>query len=121
MTAKNETKLVRSRSSRQGLTLIEILAAVMIASLVAVLGVRYTRPAGESAKQHTCDLTRQILQNDANRYQETTGNLPSRDLSELENSQYSGVVLPTCPITGEAYSLERNGTVACPTHESTRE
>ena len=121
MTVKREIKRRQSRLPRQGLTLIEILAALMIASLVAVLGVRHTLPVGESAKQHTCDLTRQILQNDASLYQQTTGNSPSGDLRELENAQYSGVVLPVCPITGEQYSLERNGTVTCPTHESTRE
>ena len=115
--------LARSASGRgfpAGLTLIEIIAALVIAAAVAAISIQYLRPAGETSKQRTCDVTRGLLQNDAQRYMETTGNLPSADLRELRTAEYSGAVLPTCPVTGESYSRNRTGIVGCPTHEATR-
>ena len=103
-----------------GMSLIEVLAALVIAATVAALGVQYLRPAGETGKQRTCDMTREILQTDARRFTESTGRVPSSDLRELRTPQYSGTVLPTCPVTGQSYLLDRSGIVTCPTHESTR-
>ena len=65
-------------------------------------------------------MTRQLLQNDAQRYVESTGRMPRSDLRELQTDQFSGGVLPTCPVTGQSYRLSRTGTVGCPTHEATR-
>ena len=94
--------------------------SLVIAATVAALGVQYLRPAGETGKQRTCDMTREILQTDALRFTESTGRAPSSDLRELRTPQYSGTVLPTCPVTGQSYLLDRSGIVTCPTHETTR-
>ena len=64
-------------------------------------------------------MTRQLLQNDAQRYVESTGRMPRSDLRELQTDQLSGSALPTCPV-GQSYRLSRTGTVGCPTHEATR-
>lgn len=61
-----------------GMSLIELLAALMIAAAVSALGVHYLRPTGESSKQRSCDLTRALLQNDAQRFLEANGRLPHR-------------------------------------------
>ncbi|MGI9470876.1 MAG: type II secretion system protein [Rubripirellula sp.] len=103
------------------MSLLEIVAALAIASSVAAIGIQYIQPAGDSARQRSCDLTRQLLQNDCQLYLETNGRLPQADLLELQSEQYSGDQLPTCPGTGESYRLDRRGVVHCPTHESTRE
>ena len=58
------------------MSLIELLAALMIAAAVSALGVHYLRPTGESSKQRSCDLTRALLQNDAQRFLEANGRLP---------------------------------------------
>ena len=105
---------------RRGFTLLELIAAVIIAATLAGIGLQYLRPPSETGKQRSCDLTRQLLQNDADRYTETVGRPPSQSLSELETNQYSGPVLPVCPVTGESYRLGNSGTVECPTHEATR-
>jgi len=106
--------------SRCGFSLIEIIVALIVISSVAVIGIRSLRPAGQGAQQSSCDLTRELLQNDVQRYVEATGVLPRADLSELVSPEYSGLVLPTCPATGQAYRLDRNGVVGCPAHEPTR-
>ena len=103
-----------------GMSLIEVLAALVIAATVAALGIQYLRPAGDTGKQRSCDVTREILQADARRFTESTGRAPSSDLRELRAIQYSGTVLPTCPITAQSYRLDLGGIVTCPTHESTR-
>jgi competence protein ComGC len=112
--------MILSNTNRLGFTLMEIMAALVIASLVAVIGIQYLRPSGEASKQKSCNLTREMLQNDTQRYSEVTGAMPAADLNELVSPQYSGLVLPTCPVTNEAYRLDRTGMVICPTHEATR-
>jgi competence protein ComGC len=112
---------MRSTTVRTGISLIEILLALAIAATVAAIGIEYLRPADRHGKQRSCDLARQLLQNDAQRYLDRTGRLPSSDLRELRVPTYAGSVLPSCPASGDAYRLDRKGTVFCPEHESTRE
>jgi prepilin-type N-terminal cleavage/methylation domain-containing protein len=105
---------------RRGFSLLELIAAICIATVVAMMGIHHLRPAGDSGKQHSCDLTRQLLQNDVQRYLEMTGNLPRADMIELISPQFAGPQLPVCPATKQSYTMSRDGTVSCPTHESTR-
>ena len=107
-------------TNKCGFTLMEIIAALVIASLVSVIGIQYLRPSGDSSKQRSCDLTREMLQNDVQRYFEIHGVMPAASLNELAAPEYSGLLLPTCPVTDQAYSLDRNDNVICPVHESTR-
>lgn len=112
--------MMLSKTNQAGFSLLEVMAALVIASIVAVIGIQHLRPSGVSSKQKSCDLTRELLQNDVQRYWEFSGALPSADLNELASPQYSGPVLPTCPTTDQAYRLDRTDTVICPTHEATR-
>ena len=105
---------------RKAMSLIEVLAALVIAATIAALGIQYLRPAGEAGKQRSCDMTREILQSHAQQYTESTGRTPSPDLRELGTTQFYGTVLPNCPVTGQSYRLNQSGTIICPTHEATR-
>lgn len=111
---------MHTMSTRSGFSLLEIMATIIIAATVAMIGVQYLRPSGDNGKQRSCDLTRELLQNDLQRYLEATGMLPSANLNELISDQYSGMVLPTCPVTGQSFSMDNSGVVGCPTHEPTR-
>ncbi len=117
---RDSTTVLRQSLVPAGMTLMELLAALIIAATVAAVSIQYLRPPSETGKQRSCDLTRAMLQNDAQRYFDTTGVMPRTDLRELATAEYAGVVVPTCPVTGEAYRLDRNGIVGCPTHEATR-
>lgn len=106
---------------RRGLTLIEVMAALIIAATVAAIGVHYLKPAGTTSKQRSCDMTRQLLQNDADRYFESTGRRVSRDLRQLRSPLFSGNPLPRCPISDRAYRRNGRHVVNCPVHERTRQ
>lgn len=100
-----------------GFSLIELLAAIIIAATVAVVGISHLREPSESGKQRSCELTRQTLQNEVQRFKESTGALPSTDLRQLNSPEYWGTDLPTCPVTGEKFRLGRDGRIECPTHK----
>ncbi len=99
-----------------GMTLLELVAALTIAATVAALGIHYLKPTGTVAHQRSCDLTRELLQNDCERYFDINGRLPRTDLRELQSSEFSGDPVPHCPSTGERYRLNRSGRVECPAH-----
>ncbi len=111
---------MNTKIQRNAFSLLEITAALVISATVAVAGIQYLRPAGDTGKQRSCDLTREMAQNDAQRYFEYTGSMPGTDLNELVSPEYSGAVLPTCPVTGQAYRFDKDNNVVCPTHEATR-
>lgn len=111
---------VKPTGARGGVSLLELVAAIMIAATIATMSIFYLRKPGTTAHQRSCDLTRKVLQEDAHRYRDMTGNLPGAQLLELGTPEYTGTVLPTCPVTGESYRLGGGGIVECPTHEATR-
>ncbi|TWU57761.1 type II secretion system protein [Rubripirellula reticaptiva] len=106
----------RFNNNRRAFSLIEILAAVMIAATVATIAVTQFRTPGDTAHWRSCQLSRQTVQNEANRYIDITGSLPSSDLRQLSSSQYWDGPLPTCPVTGTAFTLDRSGNINCKSH-----
>ncbi|MDG2220912.1 MAG: hypothetical protein P8L85_06010 [Rubripirellula sp.] len=111
---------LRRDARHQGFSLLEIIAAVTIAVTLTVISISYFKPAKNISSQRSCDLTRQVLQNDADRYYELTGQLASTDLHQLKTKVFSGTTLPKCPDSDKAYTRNASGVVSCPTHEATR-
>ena len=112
---------MRSETSHRsgGFSLLEVIFALTLTAIVAALGIRHLNVPGDTAQQRTCDATRQTLQGYAERFRDDTGQVPGRNLREIQTANYAGTTLPTCPITGQAYRIRR-GVVGCPTHEATR-
>lgn len=108
------------RFDKHGFSLLEVIAAVIIAATVATIGVHYLKPASTSSRQHACDMTRQQLQNNADRYFESSGRRVSRNLRQLRRPEFSGNPLPRCPATNRRYRRNGRGVVYCPVHEKTR-
>ncbi|MGB7326169.1 MAG: prepilin-type N-terminal cleavage/methylation domain-containing protein [Rubripirellula sp.] len=106
----------RFNSNRRAFSLIEILAAVMIAATVATIAVTQLRTPGDTAHARSCQLSRQTVQNETNRYVDITGSMPSSDLRQLTSAQHWDGPLPTCPVTGDAFTLDRSGNVNCTSH-----
>ncbi|TWT53928.1 hypothetical protein Pla22_15620 [Rubripirellula amarantea] len=105
-----------SSKSTSAFTLIEVIAAVILVSVVAMLGIQHVRTAGESGQARGCELNRRTLQLEVERYELLNRSLPSRDLRELKSADYWNGDLPTCPVTGQAMTIDRDGNVVCPTH-----
>lgn len=104
-----------TRTMKLGLTLIEVLFAVALSAAVAVIGFRHLQTPGVTAKERSCDLRREMLQDHAARYIEVTGGRISRDLREVAVDAYAGNPLPRCPATESDYQFTR-GQVVCPSH-----
>ena len=109
-------KRINFRRSRNGFSLIEIIAAVVLVSVVGFLGIRHVRVAGTGGQDRACELTREMLQNEVDRYQRLNRELPSADLRELKTAEYWNAPLPTCPVSGNPMTIDRNGDVVCGTH-----
>lgn len=107
--------MIDSRQPR-GFTLLEVIAAVVIAASLALLSIHHLRGPSETGKQRSCAMNCQRLQESCDRYVETNALPPSRDLRELASDQYIGNELPVCPSDGRPYQLDDKGTVICPHH-----
>lgn len=105
---------------RRGFTLLELIAAVIISATLAAVSIHYLREPSITGKQRSCDTARELMQGYADRYFEENDRRPSGNLRELATDEYAGITVPVCPVTGDAYAIDRNGVVGCPTHESTR-
>ena len=109
-------KTMRVRRRRNAFTLLEIIAAVVLISVVGFLGIRHVRTAGTGGQERSCELTRKMLQNEVDRYQRLNRTLPSADLREITTAEYWNASLPTCPVSGNPMTLDSNGNVVCDTH-----
>ncbi len=98
--------------TRTGFTLIEVMTILIIAATVAALGIRHLATAGTTARQRSCDTSRELLQSYAQQYFEETGRYPTGDLKPLVSAKYAGDQLPTCPVSGADYVF-KSGIVVC--------
>ncbi|ELP32401.1 competence type IV pilus major pilin ComGC [Rhodopirellula baltica] len=106
---------LRRLSRRGAFSILEIIVALTIATMFAMTGLAFVQTHGETAKARACEGTRSMLQRDVELYEHENGRSPGRTLRELADEDYTGVSLPTCPTSGNAYGLD-NGDVVCPTH-----
>ncbi|WP_372722968.1 competence type IV pilus major pilin ComGC [Novipirellula sp.] len=103
-------------SPRKGFTLIEVMAVLIISATVAIIGIRHLQQPGDLAHDRSCQLARELLQHYVQAYIDDTGSAPSSSMREIATDVYAGRTLPTCPVTGRAFQLDRNGRVRCADH-----
>ena len=82
---------------RGGMSLLEVLAAVILSSMIAMTGLMFVRSHGRTAGDRSCEAHRARLQNDVELFMQETGEIPDKALESIRTVQYSGVVLPACP------------------------
>ncbi|MEZ6136222.1 MAG: prepilin-type N-terminal cleavage/methylation domain-containing protein [Pirellulaceae bacterium] len=92
-------------AQRPGFSLVEVMLALVILTVVAVSVLKYTRQPGERVKQQACDLQIGQLQVLVEQYRADYRRLPSRDMQELSAHRYLGETLPVCPVDGRAFEL----------------
>ena len=107
------------KSSRTGVSLMEVVAAVVISSMLAIAGFSLTRDRSEVAHSRTCEGHRVSLQSMAELYQQENGRWPDTNLRGIATTDYAGETLPHCPEaikSGETNYRIRNGKVVCQFH-----
>lgn len=104
------------RRAAKGFSLIEILAAVMIAAAIATIAISQFRVHGDTGYARSCLMTRETIQSEVDRYVAINGSSPSADLSELTRRDYWGSPIPNCPATGTPLQVDRSGRVICRNH-----
>lgn len=112
----------KNSTPRNGMSLLEVVATVVIASLLAVSGFSLMRDRSTVAHARICEGHRTALQADANLFKAENGRWPSTNLSDIETSDYAGPKLPRCPqanSTGQSNYRLRDGKVICQFHPET--
>ena len=97
---------------RRALSLIELMAVVAVIALVTMLIV--PRVAGESdaSKRAACHAHRGDIEIQAELWMHNTGSWPAANLADVgANSDYFPEGLPTCPVDGNAYTIDSEGRV----------
>lgn len=101
----------------RALTLIEVIFAMALLTVIATTVLYFSRQPGEKVKHHSCELQAKRLQVVAAQYRMDYGQWPSSTMPELTVARYLGEPLPVCPVDGQAYRLDRvTGNIMSHTH-----
>lgn len=109
----------KDTSHRIGMSLLEVVAAVVISSMLAVAGFSLMRDRSTVAHSRICEGHRTALQSDVHLFKEENGRWPSTSLTDIETSDYAGPQLPRCPqatSAGKSNYRLRSGKVICQFH-----
>ncbi len=102
---------------RSGLTLLEVMLAVVVLSVVAALTMAYVRQPSDRVKRESCNLRIQQLELLTRQFQADFARLPSSNLRELADVRYLGENPPICPFDGRSYVLDtRTGSIVAHEH-----
>lgn len=85
-------------TDRVGLTLVEIILAMTILTVVFVAVTAYVRQPAERVKTEACNLRIEQLELISAQYFAEHGTWPSADMRELAGPRYLGESLPLCPV-----------------------
>ena len=99
---------------RGGLTLVEVILATAILTVVATTVLYFARQPGDRVKQNVCDLHIKHLQLVSEQYWADYGTPPSSSMNELSNPRYLGTVPPVCPVDGRAYAFDAASGIVVP-------
>ncbi|MEM9825972.1 MAG: hypothetical protein AAF958_05260 [Planctomycetota bacterium] len=102
---------------RVGMTLLEIILALTISAVVAVITLSALRRPTESATEGACTANRAMIQIAVDRFHHDQERYPQISTTELTTEGYWTGDLPSCPTRQQQYFL-RSGTVVCPLHGS---
>jgi len=96
---------------RKGVTLIELLIVVLILAALAAIAIPRISQSAQNANIRACETNIQVLNSAIEMYAaDNDGTYPSA-LGDLNNATYFPDGLPTCPITGGAYTLDADDRV----------
>jgi len=101
--------ILQPRTNRPAFSLMELLAVVTILGVIAAIIVPRVASSADRAKQTTCVYNVGHIHSAVERYREANGVWPSADLNEVNVIDYFPDGIPTCPVSGAAYSIDTAG------------
>jgi len=115
-------KSIKHLTSDQGFTVVEIILAIVIIGIIAVLAVPKYVDIGETAREKQCAANRASVASAMSMtYAAVLSNDPSQDdwlenaaMADVSDSMFVSGEIPTCPSEG-VYTLT-NGVVTCSVH-----
>jgi len=95
------------RRPAQGLSLLELVAAIVIIAVVAVIVLPRFGTSSQAAKSRACDVNKRNLEVQSRLWYRTKGVWPANDLSDIgANTTFLPDGVPTCPVDGSTYTLD---------------
>ena len=89
---------------RSGFSLLELLAVVTILGIIALVVIPRISASSTTAKENSCFQNKAEVNAAVERYFFTNGSLPA-DVDALNTATYFPDGIPTCPVSGNAYTL----------------
>jgi prepilin-type N-terminal cleavage/methylation domain-containing protein len=92
--------------TRRGYSLLELIAAITILLILAVIVLPRFGSSTANAKSRGCEANRRNIEVQARLWYRTKGSWPATNLSDMgANTSYLPEGIPTCPVDGSAYTL----------------
>jgi general secretion pathway protein G len=96
----------KSRNIRRGLSLLQLVAAITILLVLAVIVLPRFGASTANAKGQACAANCRNLEVQARLWYRTKGTWPATNLSDIgANTSFLPEGVPTCPVDGSAYTL----------------
>jgi hypothetical protein len=106
------------KNSRNGLSLLQLIAASTLIGIFAVVVLARFGTTSADAKSRACLANRRNIEVQCRLWYRTKGVWPVNTLSDLgADANYLPAGMPTCPVDGSAYSFDSaSGTVTGHAH-----
>lgn len=98
---------MRAIQKRQGFTLIEILAVVVILGILAAVVVPRVLASSATAKTNSCYQNKAVINTSVEKWYFDNGTWPLDALTDIGvDNDYFPDGIPTCPVDSTAYALD---------------
>ncbi|HAC92697.1 MAG TPA: hypothetical protein DCF63_19005 [Planctomycetaceae bacterium] len=102
---------------RTGLSLLELLSAVVILGVLASVIVPRLRIGGQDCKRESCKVNRHTIEIQSQLWKRQNGSLPASGLSDIGASKtHFPDGIPVCPVDSSAYQIDSQGKVVGHSH-----
>lgn len=89
------------------MSLLELLAAVTITGVLAVVIVPRLGTGASVAKTNSCHVNREVINVQCALWRRSNGNYPASNLSDVgSDANFFPEGLPTCPVDGSGYQID---------------